>query len=128
MSITIASRKAKARKLQQWVCKKIAEVFNIEFNNQDEQCLIHSREMGQKGVDVILRGRIYELFKFDIECKATETFNCYKDINQAKQNTKENREWLLIHKRKNNKPIVVLDAEAFFNIIKELKLNLYIKE
>jgi hypothetical protein len=112
------SAKNKGVRLQLWVCKKIANIFNIEFNNQDDQCLIHSREMGQSGVDIILRGEIYNKFKYDIECKNTEKLSLYKTIEQAKQNTKENRGWLIVHKKNFNKPVVILDSDEFFDLIK----------
>lgn len=117
--IKTSSRKAKGRELQKWVCEKIANIFNIKYNQSDDNCDIHSREMGQSGVDVILRGEIYKKFPFDIECKATEKFTIYKDIKQAENNTKENRDWLLIHKKKHSNPIVIMDWEAFYKIIRK---------
>lgn len=120
MSITIASRKAKARNLQILICKKIANLFGVDFNNQDEQCPIHSREMGQSGVDILLRGEIYEKFKFDIECKNCETPSIKKWINQTKKNSKKDRNWLLIWKCKDwKKPVVILDVDVFFNFFKK---------
>lgn len=115
--IKVRSAKNKGRILQNWICEKIANLFNVEFNNQDDQCLIHSREMGQSGCDVILRGEIYELFPFDIEAKNTEKVSLYKFIEQAKSNTKEGRDWLLFHKKNRSNPIVIMDAEVFFKII-----------
>jgi len=114
-----ASAKAKGRKLQYWVCCKISELFDIKFDQQDDQCPIHSREMGQSGVDVYFRNKkYYDKFPFDIECKATERFQIYKDIEQAKQNMKEGRDWLLFHRKNRSEPIVVLDAECFFKLLK----------
>lgn len=120
MSIKISSRKAKGRNLQKWICERIAKIFNIEYNQNDDNCDIHSREMGQSGVDIILRGEVYKKLPFDIECKATERFTVYKDIEQAKNNTKKNRDWLLIHKKKYSNPIVIMDWETFEKIIRNL--------
>lgn len=112
--IKVSSRKGKGRKLQQQVCKDIARIFNIEYNQQDDNCLIHSREMGQQGKDVILRGIIQERLPISIECKSTEKLNLYKAIEQAKSNmTEEDKAWLVIHKKKNSKPIAIMDWEYF---------------
>lgn len=121
MSITIASRKAKGRNLQYYICNKIAELFNIEFNQQDDQCLIHSREMGQSGTDIIIRGSINKIFPYSIECKSVEKPSIKNWIKQAKNNTKENRNFLLFWKCKDfKKPVVVLDSEVFFNLLEKL--------
>lgn len=118
-SIKNSSRKAKGRELQKWVCERIADIFDIIYDQSDDRCDIHSREMGQKGCDVILRGELYNKFKFDIECKSTENFHIYNDIEQAKNNKEINRDWLLVHKKKNKTPIVVMDWECFENLIKK---------
>ncbi|MCP4648720.1 MAG: hypothetical protein GY853_01390 [PVC group bacterium] len=110
------SAKNKGARLQLWVCRKIADLLKIEFNNQDDQCEIHSREMGQSGVDVILRGFAYENFPFDIECKNTEKLSLYKAVEQAEYNTSAERDWLLFHKKNFSEPIVVMDAEVFFKL------------
>src|SRR4030066_247579 len=53
--IKISSRKAKGRGLQKWLCQKISEMTGILYDQSDDSCLLHSREMGQSGTDVILR-------------------------------------------------------------------------
>ena len=68
--IKVSSRKAKGRELQYWVCRKIADIFHTEFNQQDDECLIHSREMGQHNVDIVLRGYVKKQFPFSIEYHA----------------------------------------------------------
>ena len=114
-----ASCKAKGRSLQQWVCKQIANHFAIEYKQDDDQCLIHSREMGQSGVDVILRGEIYKNFLYDIECKNTEKLNLWATIKQARNNTKAGRHWLIVAKKNHEKPIVILSWDAFIKLIKK---------
>jgi hypothetical protein len=118
--IKISSRKAKGRNLQKWVCDRIAKIFDIIYDQSDDRGLIHSREMGQSGVDIILRGEIYEKFKFDIECKRTESLNLYKAIEQAKQNNEIGRDWLIVHKKNKNKPVVIFSWEAFEKLIKKI--------
>lgn len=114
-----SSGKAKGRKLQQWVCKKIADIFDIIYDQSNDRCLIHSREMGQSGKDIILRGEIYNKFKYDLECKNTEKLNIYKTIEQAKNNTEPNRDWLIVHKKNHSDPIVIMDWNTFENLIKD---------
>ena len=121
MSIKIRSAKNKGMRFQKWVCEKIAKLFNVTFNNQDEQCEIHSRECGLSGTDIVLRGEIYKKFPFDIETKNTESFNVYKAIAQAQVNTAPGRHWLLFHKKNRSLPIVILDADLFFKILANTK-------
>jgi hypothetical protein len=113
-TIKVSSRKGKARDLQMWVCQKLADLLGIPFDQQDEQCLIHSREMGQSGVDVILRGKAYEKIPFDIECKNTENFNLTGTIRQASHNTKEGRDWLIVFRNKAIQDTVVFLSWAAF--------------
>jgi hypothetical protein len=114
-TISIASRKQKGRKLQQWVCKKISEMLNIPWGPDE---LIASREMGQGSTDVRLIGKALELCSYSIECKAQESLSIPAWIRQAKENEKEGTDWLLVYKRSREKPIVVMDAEAFFKLCK----------
>lgn len=112
--IKVASRKAKGRELQYWVCRKIATLFNVEFNQQDDNCPIHSREMGLNGKDIIVRGDIGEKFPYDIECKACEQLDLANWITQARDNTGKGRDWLLVVKNKKiGEPIVVMNWDAF---------------
>ena len=112
--IKVSSAKAKGRELQKWVCQKIANLLKIEYNQQDDQCLIHSREMGQAGVDVVLRGEVRKRFPFSIECKNTEQLEFIKSIKQAQANTSQDEDWMVVHKRKAlNSPVVILDWAAF---------------
>jgi hypothetical protein len=116
--IAVSSGKAKGRNLQQFVCTEIAELLGLEYKQVDDNCLIHSREMGQAGTDIALRGEAQKRFPFAVECKAVESFSMYSAIEQAQANTKEGLDWLLVHKKKNNKPVAVLDWQAFKRIMK----------
>jgi len=119
MTIKISSAKAKGRNLQYWVCKKISSLLNIEYNQQDDTCEIHSREMGQHGCDIVLRGKARELFQFDVECKSSQKWDVFNAIKQAKSNTQKNRNWLCVFKRKEISPVIMLDADVFFSILKK---------
>lgn len=117
--IKVSSAKAKARWLQNWVCNKISELLDIPWGYEDEK-LIQPRIMGQKGVDVILRGKAFDEFPYDIECKSSETWSIPAAIRQARNNTKEGRNWMLFMKRKEfQNPVVIMDANVFFNLLKK---------
>lgn len=114
--ITPASAKDKARRLQQWVCQKISDLLGIPWGKDES---IASREMGQSGTDVRLLGEAQKRFPYSVECKYQETWSVLAWIEQAKQNQKEGTEWLLVLKKNRVKPVVVMDAEHFFDLQKE---------
>lgn len=122
---TTASNKAKGRRLQYWVAEKVAQLLGVTFDQQDDLCPVHSREMSQSGDDVFIRDKaLAEKFPYSIECKNTEKVSLYAFIEQAKANTKEGQEWLVVHKKNRSKPVVVMDAEHFFALAaKVLKEN-----
>ena len=69
--ISVASAKDKGRRLQQWTCEQISKITGIPWGYEDDK-EIQPRIMGQKGVDVILRGDALSLFPFSIECKSMQ--------------------------------------------------------
>ena len=125
MTISVQSAKAKGRNLQKWAAAQVSKLLDIPWGREDDD-LIQSRPMGQIGTDVILRGEAKKRFKFDIECKAQESWNMSGFINQARKNTLEGREWLLILKKKFQEPIVCLEAHTFFKLLE--KLEFYIEQ
>ena len=119
-SIKPSSAKGKGRDFQYWVCQKIAEMYQVEFNQSDDNCVIHSREMGLNNVDVILRDWLYKNFTFDIECKAQENLSIPDWIEQAKSNKKLDRDWLLVVKKQSiGEPFVVMSWDCFERIWKD---------
>lgn len=118
--IKISSAKGKGRGLQYWVCERIATMFGIKFNQQDDSCPIHSREMGLNGVDVILRGEIAQKFPYAIECKCCETLSLPQWIRQARQNAKGGKQYLLVVKKKSiGDPIVIMDWDTFASEVQD---------
>jgi len=117
LSISIKSRKAKGRNFQQWVAQKISDMLEIPWGKDE---LIRSREMGQSGTDISLIGEALKLFPYAVEIKHQETWAIPSWIKQAKSNQKKDSEWLLFVKKNNEKPIVVIDAEVFFDLYKRL--------
>jgi hypothetical protein len=110
------SAKAKGRSLQKWVCEKIAEVTGFECGRDKP---IESRPMGQAGADVRLERSVLNKFPFSVECKFQERWSVQKWIEQAKANEAEGTKWLLVCKQSRKQPVVILDAEAFFEIVKK---------
>lgn len=115
---TVASRKAKSRRLQNWTAEQIAELLECEWGRD---CSVAPREMGQSGTDIRLVGEVQKEFPYSVECKNQETWAVPAWIRQAKENQKENTDWLLVCKRNHEKPVIIMDAEAFFRLLKESK-------
>jgi hypothetical protein len=108
------SAKAKGRNLQKWVRDLILESFP-----QLEPDDVRSTSMGAGGEDLQLSPAARKLFKFSVECKNTERLNVWDAYTQACANSGDH-EPLLIMKKNRKKPLVVMDAESFINLIKKL--------
>lgn len=118
--IKVSTAKGKGRSLQYWVCEQLAKIFNVDYVQSDDNCKIHSREMGQHGIDVILRDELYNHFRYDIECKAQESLYITDWIEQAKANKKIDRDWLLVVKKQSvGEPFVVMSWDAFMRLYQE---------
>ena len=117
MSITIKSRKAKARRLQNWVAQQVSDILDIPWGKDE---LIQGREMGQQGVDLKLYGKAKEFFPYSVECKSVEKYSIHKWMEQAENNLLENTNWLLFCKRNKEQPIVILDAKVFFDLLRKV--------
>lgn len=115
--IKTASAKAKGRALQQWTCQKISELLGLPWGKDE---LIASREASQAGTDIRLIGEAQKRFPYSVECKSQETWALPAWIKQAQNNQIEGTDWLLVCKRRREKPVVVMDAERFFDLLKEL--------
>lgn len=111
--IKISSAKAKARRLQNWVAGKVSKITGIDCG---KDCMIEGREMGQSGVDLKLYGPAREKFPFSVECKYQETWSLPAFIKDAKDNKEKGTDWLLFIKKNHYEEIIVMDAEAFFDI------------
>ena len=111
------SAKNKGRILQVWVAKQISKVTGIGYGKDLD---IESRQMGQSGVDVLLRGRAAELFPYSIEAKNQEKWSILSWIKQSKENMKPNTDWLLFCKKNYHEEIVVMNATKFFELYERL--------
>jgi hypothetical protein len=117
--IKVSSAKAKGRNLQKYVCEELCRMLRVPFDNKNDNCAVHSREMGQRGTDIVLRGDAYKRIPYDIECKAQETLGIPEWIKQARANKSEDRDWLLVIKKQSigSTPIVCMDWSAFSRLL-----------
>jgi hypothetical protein len=113
--ISVSSRKAKGRGLQQTVAQSFSDGTGIPWGYNNEE--IQPRLMGGSGTDVIITGRARELIPFDVECKNTESFSIKSVIQQAKANTEQGRYWLIVHKRKGEDPVAIVDFQIFLKLL-----------
>jgi hypothetical protein len=110
----ISSGKAKGRRLQQWVRTLLIENLNIHPED------IESRPMGSGGEDLIMSRAAREKFPFSIECKNQESGNVWKAMEQARANAKHYTP-IVVMKKNNEKPLVIIDAESFVDMVADLQ-------
>jgi hypothetical protein len=113
--ILVASAKEKGRRLQQLVCKKISYLTGLSWGKDE---LIASREMGQSGTDIRLIADAKDCFPWSVECKCQEIWSIPAWIKQAKRNRMNGTDWLLVVKRNRMDPIVILDFDVFFDLLR----------
>ena len=106
------SAKAKGRRLQQWFRDLLIEKLDIHPED------IESRSMGAGGEDLIMSRSAREKFPYSIECKNQESLNIWKSYEQAQQNS-GNYEPIVVLKRNNVKPLVLVDADYFVELHKK---------
>ena len=106
------SAKAKGRNLQKWVVNKLIETFDIHPED------IKSCSMGAGGEDVVMAIASRERFPFSVECKNVEKLNVWDAYEQAKANS-NGYEPIVVMKKNHKKPLVVLDAEHFIEMVKD---------
>lgn len=122
MNIKPSSCKQKARALQKWVCEQLSRISGIPWGPEDEK-LIQSRPMSQRGVDVILRGEAAVRFPYSFECMSGESFQLVAKVEQARKNEKPGRPWIVVHRRKKfADPIVLMSWETFENLLDKPKI------
>ena len=113
--MSVRSAKAKGRKLQTWVAEKLLSLLK-NVTELD----IKSTPMGVNGVDVQLSSQAFKQFPYNIECKNTErirTIYNYYEQAISHDNIEKEGEPLLIIKMNRQKPLVVVDAEHFIELV-----------
>ena len=112
MMMKTQSRKAKGRRLQQKFMELLIEKLDIDPED------IESRSMGAGGEDLIMSKAARNKFPYSVECKNQESLNIWKAWDQANGN-KGLYEPMIVIKKNGVRPLVVLDAESFLDMIKE---------
>ena len=110
------SAKAKGRKLQQWTADQILKAFpHLESDD------VRSTSMGVSGSDVQLSPLARKSFAYDVECKSLAKVGVYRYVEQC-----ENRgatQPLVIVKQNRSRPLAVVDAEHFFELLRLTMVN-----
>lgn len=106
------SAKAKGRRLQQ----KVAGMLLKHGDGLHEDDVI-SRSMGASGEDIMLSPAAREQYPVSIECKSRAKFAVYSDMDQAISNSKDH-EPVLVIKANRREPLVVVDADFFFKLLR----------
>ena len=115
------SKKAKGRRLQQWVRDILIE--KLEVHPED----IESRSMGAGGEDLIMARSARQKFPYSIECKNQEKINIWESYKQANENSK-NYEPVVVLKRNKHKPLILVDATYFVELHNRVAKELTIDE
>ena len=111
MMMKTQSRKAKGRRLQNQFMQLLIEKLDIDPED------IESRSMGAGGEDLIMSKAARNKFPFSIECKNQEKLNIWSAWEQANGN-KGIYEPLVVIKKNGVRPLIVIDAENFLEMIK----------
>ena len=110
------SAKNKGKRLQNQIRDQLLENFK-----QLEPDDIKSTTMGESGEDIQLSPAARKLIPYAIECKNQEKLNIWESYSQAVDNCKD-YEPVVVIKRNNHKPLVVVDAEYFVGLHKNEKI------
>jgi len=107
---TTASRKAKGRRLQDWVRDSLRGL-SLALTEDDVRCAI----MGETGADLKFSKSGKQYFPYDVECKNNETWKgIYKAYGQAANHGE--LEPLLFIKMNRKRPLAIVDAEHFIRL------------
>jgi hypothetical protein len=85
------------------------------FGLSDED--IRSTSMGAGGEDILFSPVAARRMGISVECKSRDRIAVYGYYEQAKENCPTNREAVVVIKQNRAKPLVVVDAEYYFNLL-----------
>ena len=108
-----ASANNKGRTLQKLIRDKILDTFP---ELEPDDC--KSTSMGAGGEDVQLSPAARRLFPFSVEAKSRASIGVYAWYQQAKTNAPKDMEPLLVIKQNHSKPLVVIDLDAFMELVR----------
>jgi hypothetical protein len=109
-----SSAKSKGRLLQQWVVKQLLSLGS--GLTEDD---LRSTSMGATGVDVLMSSAAKKQFPISVECKNIAAFAGYKFLEQSEFNAKNGEQPIAVVKANRKKPIVLVDAEYFFQLVRK---------
>ena len=75
--------------------------------------------MGAGGEDVLFSNKAGDMLKISVECKSRQRVAVYTYYDQAIDNCPEGREPVVVIKQNSSKPLVVVDAEHYLNILEK---------
>lgn len=111
--ISVASKKSKARILQQLVRDKIIQMLKPWGILPED---VKSTSMGAGGQDVQLSPLAKSFLPVATECKSHKSMAVYKLYEQAKANCGPDEEPLLVVKQNHSKPLAVVDLDYYFKL------------
>jgi hypothetical protein len=80
--------------------------------------------MGAAGEDLLFSAAAGQRLSISVECKSRDRIAVYGYYDQAKQNTPEAREPVVVIKQNRRCPLVVIDAEYYFRLLKGIPCEL----
>jgi hypothetical protein len=110
-----SSAKSKGRSLQQWTRDQILSTFSEDLEYDD----IRSVSMGVSGEDLLLSPKARRFLPISVECKSRAAISVYGFYEQAKTNAK-GYEPICVIKQNRSSPLVVVDAEYFFKLLRRI--------
>ena len=108
------SAKAKGRKLQQWARDLVLQTYT--HLEEDD---VRSTSMGVSGSDLQLSPLARKSFAYDVECKSLARVGVYRYVDQC--NNRGDAQPLVIVKQNRRRPLAVVDAEHFFELLRNQK-------
>jgi len=75
--------------------------------------------MGAGGEDILFSQKAGDTLGISVECESRNSIAVYAFYSQASDNCPEDREPVLVVKQNHSKPLVVIDAEYFIQLLKE---------
>lgn len=112
------SAKAKGRRLQQYVAKRIQETFGLPASD------VKSLPMGAPGEDIWLSRDARQKFPFSVECKNVEKLNVAQAFEQANTNAivvppyETFHAPLLVHTKNRGRVLATLELDELLRLLK----------
>lgn len=113
---SVKSRKAKGRRLQNYVCTTLFDSFR-EVSPSLEPDDVKSQTMGMCGEDIVLSPAAQKLIRYSFECKNQERLDLWGSLQQAEDNCND-RMPVLVFKRNRSNTYAALPFEELIRLMK----------